>query len=337
MSRKEALNQFLSQSGWEGATLTPIAGDASTRSYVRLSSVKHGRAILMDADPRIGQNIMRFAQLARWFTDQGLSAPRVFAVDPVAGFAVVEDLGDALFSNLLDRDASLTPMLFDLASDALVHLAQAAPPSHLKPIDPTYVDLAGAAWDWYALSVAGTVNGKAEALATLQRQLDAISAPTAITIHRDWHAGNLLWLPDRKGIARVGILDFQDAVTGHAGYDLVSMTRDARRAVPPEIHTRMVRRFADAMRLDHEVFARDCAVLAVQRNLRILGIFARLCLRFSKVNYVDFIPILWRHLLNDLSHPALTSLRSAVLSSLPEPTPAILEYLKARCGTLPTL
>jgi len=336
--RDETRASFLAQAGWDTAACVPLAGDASSRRYFRLQDDRFGQAILMDADPAQGQNIGRFLKIARWFGEQGLSAPEILAADEIHGFAIVEDLGDALLSDMTTADPNTFDTLFGVATDVLAHLAGLAPPDFLSPIAPTYINLAASAWDWYAAGLGRAAqDGKDSALACLSDHLETLSALSNVVIHRDWHAGNLLWLPDRIGTRRIGILDFQDAVTGHVGYDLVSMTRDARRIVPEAVHQAGVAQFAAALNLDRAEFARDCAVLAVQRNLRILGIFARLSLRFSKHSYVDFIPILWQHLINDLASPGLEHLRAAILGSLPEPTSENLARLKALCGTAPTL
>ncbi len=109
-------------------------------------------------------------------------------------------------------------------------------------------------------------------------------------ILRDYHAGNLLWLPDRKGVARVGVLDFQQAQLGQPPYDLVSLLQDARRDVLADTESAGLRRFSEALGLPSADLAPAYAALGAQRALRILGIFARLCLIGGKPGYVALIP-----------------------------------------------
>jgi hypothetical protein len=153
---------------------------------------------------------------------------------------------------------------------------------------------------------------------------------------RDFHAENLVWLPDRAGVARVGLLDFQDAEAGHPAYDLVSLLKDARRDLAPGLEQEMIDRFLSRTGCDPERFAAAYAALGAQRNLRILGVFARLSMHFGKPHYVDLIPRVWAHLTASLRHPALAPLARRVADDLPEPTPDILASLKEQCATVPT-
>jgi aminoglycoside/choline kinase family phosphotransferase len=128
-------------------------------------------------------------------------------------------------------------------------------------------------------------------------------------VHRDFHAQNLLWLPERVGVARVGILDFQDAVAGSRAQDLMHLLEDARRDVSPEVREAVIRRYVDATGIDEAPFLAETAVISGQRNARIAGIFARLAHRDGKPRYLDYIPRVWGHLENDLAHPAMQGLK----------------------------
>jgi len=154
------------------------------------------------------------------------------------------------------------------------------------------------------------------------------AADATVVIQRDYHAENLLWLPDRDGVARVGLLDFQDAMLGHPAYDLVSLLQDARRDVPAEIELSMTRRFIDRSGVDEHGFRTAYAVLGVQRNLRILGVFARLSLDYGKPHYVDLIPRVWAHLRRGVDHPAMAPVADLLLQTLPLPTADNLNRLK---------
>jgi aminoglycoside/choline kinase family phosphotransferase len=146
---------------------------------------------------------------------------------------------------------------------------------------------------------------------------------------RDYHAENLLWLPARTGLGRVGLLDYQDALRGHPVYDLISLVEDARRDVGPGIAARLKARYVAARGLDATEFGEACAVLAAQRNLKIVGIFARLARRDGKRQYLRLIPRVWAHLQRDLSHPALAPLAGLVAQMIPAPTPERLARAEA--------
>jgi N-acetylmuramate 1-kinase len=131
---------------------------------------------------------------------------------------------------------------------------------------------------------------------------------------RDYHSPNLMWLPEREGIKRVGILDFQDALTGPLAYDLVSLLQDARLDVPEALERDELARYCAARNAQSQHFSSDqfralYATLGAQRNSKILGIFARLAKRDGKRGYLAHIPRVARYLERELAHPALAELR----------------------------
>ena len=139
---------------------------------------------------------------------------------------------------------------------------------------------------------------------------------------RDYHSPNLMWLPERKGLERVGILDFQDALRGPLAYDLVSLLQDARLDVPEPLERELLARYCSARGAGSKPFSRDrfvslYAVLGAQRNSKILGIFARLAKRDGKRGYLAHIPRVARYLERDLAHPSLAALRRFYEKSFP--------------------
>ncbi len=338
--RDAAARDFVAKTDWAGAQIAPLAGDASNRRYLRLTdTATNATAVLMDAPPERGEDTAPFVAIAGYLTALGLSAPRILAADTKAGFLLIEDLGDALYARLIPTTPGLEPTLYEAATDVLIALHSHAPPAGLATYDaPLMADLAALAYDWY-LAHAGSPDDSARAMFrdTMERALRADASEAPVLIQRDYHAENLLWLPDRDGIARVGLLDFQDAMRGHPAYDLVSLLQDARRDVPPRIAAQMIRHYTDRTRADATAFDRVYHVLGAQRNLRILGVFARLCLRDGKPHYLDLIPRVWNHLMHDLDHPALNEVAPLVRAVLPAPTPEILNLLRAKCASVPTL
>jgi aminoglycoside/choline kinase family phosphotransferase len=141
---------------------------------------------------------------------------------------------------------------------------------------------------------------------------------------RDYHSPNLLWLPDREGIARVGVLDFQDALLGPAPYDLVSLLQDARVDVPDQMEITLLGRYVKARLAADEDFQTNPFVqlyvtLGVQRATKILGIFARLDRRDGKPQYLRHLPRIWRYLRRSLIHPALDDLKAWYDTHVPPP------------------
>jgi aminoglycoside/choline kinase family phosphotransferase len=185
--------------------------------------------------------------------------------------------------------------------------------------------------DWYAFAATGRKPDPKPFLAALTAALTAHADGPRVLILRDFHAENLLWLPGRDGLKRVGLLDFQLGQSGQPGYDLVSLLQDARRDVAPETEEAMIARFATARGFDAKPFAAQYATLGAQRALRILGIFARLCLVAGKPGYLRLIPRVWGQLQRNLAHPALVELRAICDSVLPPPTSDVLNKIVQKC------
>ncbi len=337
--RDAQISQFVQRAGWAAARSANLAGDASDRRYLRLTLPDaSATSVLMDAPPDKGEDIAPFVRVANHLAGLGLSAPRILHSDTRHGLLLLEDLGDDLFARILRNDPGLENSLYSAATDLLINLHRHAPPAGLPAYDPPLMaQLAALAFDWYLPGLAGKTNASAAAafLDTMQALLARHAAPENVLIQRDYHAENLLWLPSRTGVARVGLLDFQDAMLGHAAYDLVSLLQDARRDVAPATETAMIARYLDATERDAGEFTTAYHVLGAQRNLRILGVFARLCLRDGKPHYVDLIPRVWALLKRDLAHDAVAPVRTLIVEHLPEPTPDALNRLKEKCATLP--
>jgi hypothetical protein len=338
MSRSERLDGFLAAAGWSGADRTPLAGDASTRSYRRLRHPDGQSAILMVAPPERGTPTRPFVEVARLLTGWNLTAPQILAWDEDAGLLLLEDLGDDLLARLAAADPACEAALYEAAVDVLAAL-------HRHPVPPgfpvyAHADMAGRAAlaaRWYLPGAEGRRDeaGAARLESEVARLLAEHAPGHTVVALRDYHAENLIWLPGRDGPRRIGLLDFQDAMAGHPAYDLVSLIEDARRDVDPALREPLVARYLCATGAEPEPFTRACAVLAAQRNLRIIGVFSRLCLHYGKPQYIALLPRVWRHLERDLSHPALEGLRALVADILPEPSPARLDRLRAEAGTWP--
>lgn len=302
---------FLAAAGWGAAARRPLAGDASARRYERLTRPDGARAILMILPE--GEGPGAFPRIARHLAARGLSAPAILA--EADGFLLLEDLGDDLLARRIAAAPEEEASLYAAAVDLLPRLQAAPAPEGLTRLDPPRLGaLTAPLFEWYAPDAAGDAARVAGVVADLAERL--LPGPLVFA-HRDYHAENLLWLPDRAGDARVGLLDFQDAVLAHPAYDLVSLLRDARRYVSAPVQAAMMRRAAGALGAGQAEFAAAAALLAVQRNLRILGIFARLAAQDGKRGYLALMPRVWGYLQGDLAHPALAPL-VAVLR-LPEP------------------
>jgi aminoglycoside/choline kinase family phosphotransferase len=340
--------EFLKAAGLETAERHPLPGDASTRRYERLKTAGGATLMLMDqapaaesviCDPTMtpdqrraaGWNatarlsagrIEAFAGVAAYLkSGQGLSAPDIVALDAPRGLAVLEDFGDDLFARVIEQGQAEAPLYLG-AVEALAHLHEVAPPTSLV--------VGALSWpvlDYDATALQGGADLFVEWLPQLDPRLSfgeaaldewaAAWAPlvargaagASVLAHRDYHAENLIWLPGRTGAARVGMIDFQDAVRAHPSWDLHSLLQDARRDVSPDLEAQaLAHYFALRPQTDREAFLADYAALAALNEARILGIFARLIARDGKPRYRAFMPRMWRHLEQNLKRPELAQL-----------------------------
>jgi len=303
--RNHTIEQFLGRHGYALAHRERLAGDASTRAYERLRGGPRP-AVLMDAPPP-DNDVRPFLRVATILRGRGLSAPEIIAAEPDLGLVLLEDLGDGSFSRLLAAGADAHP-LYATAIDLLVALQREVPPD-LPPYDDAWlIDEAMLLPQWYAPDLSAEAR---DAYRRIWREILPAARVGADTfVHVDYHADNLLWLPDRGGLARIGLLDFQDARIGPPAYDVVSLLEDARRDVDPALADAMVERYlAHRSDLDAEAFHAAYALLGAQRNAKILGIFSRLARRDGKERYLALQPRVAAHLRRDLEHPHLAPLR----------------------------
>ena len=335
-----AARRLIARAGWNEARRAHMQGDASTRAYERLSHPDGRSAVLMLSPPRpdgpavrggkpysavarLAERVDAFVAMAKGLSDQGFSAPAIHAQDLVEGVLLTEDLG----SEPVVADGAPIPERYEAAIDVLAALHGRRLPTVLPVSDsrvhaiPDYdhpaleieVELL---LDWYAPHVAGVMLpavARAEFVRLWTALFDEIAQGPRTWTLRDYHSPNLIWLPEREGLRRVGLIDFQDAVLGHPAYDVVSLGQDARLDVPPELELRLISRYArqrgaDDPAFDLAAFARAYAILGAQRNTKILGIFARLDKRDGKPAYLRHLPRIEDYLRRNLAHPALADL-----------------------------
>jgi aminoglycoside/choline kinase family phosphotransferase len=308
-ARDATIAAFLKRCGWGDAQRRPLAGDASFRRYDRLQGPR-GNAVLMDAPPP-HEDIRPFVAIDRYLAGLGLGAPAILGEDAEAGLLLLEDLGDAIYKRVIAGGMDEIA-LYLAAVDALVALHRAAPPLGLATYDAAEMLARASLFTEWFMPLAGLPldeAGKADFAAAWRVMLPAVHRVPQVVVLRDYHAENLLWLPEREGLRKVGQLDFQDATLGPATYDLVSLLEDARRDVAPMTVAACLDHYRQAFpELDPDDFAAAYAVTGAQRNFRILGVFCRLLKRDGKPAYQDLMDRVWGHVATDLSHPATAPL-----------------------------
>jgi tRNA threonylcarbamoyl adenosine modification protein YjeE len=349
VERMATVRGFLAESGLSEAQRRPMAGDASTRSYERLT-LGDRHLILMnwprrpdgppvrDGKPyseiaHLAESVVPYVAMARGLREHGLLAPEVHHADLEQGLLVIEDLGEEGVvagdpgAPIEERYETAVDALLALHEQQLPDLLPVAP--HLEYQIPSY-DLqaflieAELILDWYLPRLEAPVTDRArQEFRALWTEALAPALETPPTwVLRDFHSPNLLWLPARKGLGRLGILDFQDAVMGPPAYDLASLLQDARVDVPEIIELALLGRYLRRRRaadtgFEGDQFIKLYVTLAAQRASKILGIFARLDRRDGKPQYLRHMPRIWDYLQRSLAHPALAPLNGWYSQHIP--------------------
>jgi tRNA threonylcarbamoyl adenosine modification protein YjeE len=276
----------------------------------------------------LAEDVRPFVAITGILKDAGLSAPAIYASDLDSGLLLLEDFGDRIFGREVASGASQAE-LWRAAVDALLVLSAVPVPDGIPLADGTTYRLPAQdkgvlaietelVPDWYWPAVKGSTisdDARAEFSSVWDGIFDRLVAMPRGWSLRDFHSPNLMWLPDRQGPARAGLLDFQDALYGPLAYDLVSLLQDARVDVPQELESALYSEYCRARRgadpgFDGEAFSFAYAALGAQRSTKILGIFARLAKRDAKPHYLQHIPRIWRYVERSLAHPELGALRA---------------------------
>jgi N-acetylmuramate 1-kinase len=351
VERLQALRQFLDEAGYAEATRRRMAGDASIRSYARLI-VNGGVFILMNSPRRpdgppiydgksysaavhLAEDVKPFVAIDQGLRARGFSAPSIHHADLEVGFLITEDFGSSAFVEgdppqpIRERYEAATDLLATLHRKCLPEILPLTSHADYRipafDVDALLVEL-GLMLEWYLPDRGITPSDDLRnEFVSMWRDLLQQAATAARTwVLRDYHSPNLIWLGERSGIARVGIIDFQDAVLGPVAYDVVSLLQDARIDVPEAIELALLTRYIKARHaaddaFDPAGFAANYALMSAQRNTRLLGTFARLNRRDGKPQYLRHQPRIWTYLSRSLAHPTLSRVRAWYDANIPPP------------------
>jgi N-acetylmuramate 1-kinase len=341
LARNDAIRAFLATTRWAAATRRFLEGDASFRRYETLD-LDGAQAILMDMPARPDgppvKNGLPYSAVAHLAEDiraviavnaelgrAGLSAPRAEAYDLVQGFAVMEDLGRKVYGRMMLAGEDMSEPM-SAAVSVLAEMAKRTWPADVKLDGGSYrvppydidaqlieVDLLPS-WFWPWIHGSDIQAGPRAEFEALWTELLPFTQPERrVWVLRDYHSPNLLWLPERQGLQRVGLIDTQDCLMGHPAYDLASMLQDARIDIPFDMADGLYARYCDWRQssggFDRDEFDLAYAILGAQRATKILGIFARLSKRDGKHGYLHHIPRVSRYLERNLAHPRLAGLK----------------------------
>ncbi|NNE88940.1 MAG: tRNA (adenosine(37)-N6)-threonylcarbamoyltransferase complex ATPase subunit type 1 TsaE [Silicimonas sp.] len=319
VSRALERTEFLIDANWQAALMSDVAGDLSSRSYRRLRMADQ-TAILMDAGDDPVQTV-NFVKMTHWLRGAGYSAPEIISENTKTGLLLLEDFGDVPLSDYEEIDNQLSVCI-----DLLADIRQQPCPKLYSPSVAELVEMTALSNQYPGAGIESLEVFRR----SLHKALEEVMAGVPATVSlRDFHADNIMWLGERSGIQRLGMLDYQDAFLTHPVYDLVSLLTDARRDVPRALRDEMIAYYADLTGDNPSDLIKAFAVFSVQRNLRILGIFARAAIVNRKNHHVKNLPRVYDYLSEAVEHPIFSDSGALLLSALPKPDEALLAHLAA--------
>lgn len=342
LDRSQKIREFLNDNAYSEAIRSHLQGDASYRQYERIKVDGKEDIILMNSPTisnspilkdgktyydlaHLAQDIRPFVYIANFLQSVGLRTPRLYEKSLNDGFLLHEDLGSG---KLVDNQNIPLTERYIAAVDALAHLHNHNIPDQLNDTsqapyiipkyDASVMEMEiSLLIDWYWEFATGSAIKSEQSKAYFQLWRDIFErlklVETSLVL-RDYHSPNIIWQSGEEGLARVGLIDFQDAQIGPAAYDVASLAQDARVVIPQDLEMQLLdryksRRLAPGNDFDPTQFDEAYHIMAAQRACKLLGIFVRMNKRDEKPEYLRFIPQIERYITRNLSHSALKPLR----------------------------
>ena len=267
--------------------LSFLAGDASDRKYFLIKQENITNVLMFDNDRK---NLERFLEISN-LLKKLVSIPKIIVDIKEYGILIIENFDKNKFSETLKKSNRIK--LYKVALDALIHI-------HKNKIDKKlahyskniFFDESNLFFDWYLdMSKTRAEKLKKEFNLIFSNFLDKVYLLPCVFIHRDYHIDNLFYLKEKKKHFKCGWIDYQDALFGPCVYDVVSLAQDARIDVDNKTENFLIKYYLDNFKsVDKDLFLFSYTVIAIQRHLKVLGIFKRLEIRDKKKNYIKHIP-----------------------------------------------
>lgn len=298
MTIRAGLEDFLNKAAPGYHQLTPVSGDASFRKYYRINQ-QNSSYIVMDAPPQ-NENAELFSQVSLAFAQAGINVPTVIDADFDNGFLLLSDLGDTQLISLLKSDKqqdileNALDVLFKLQKQGGQHILELPPYSNEKLLNEMQL------FDtWFVRSLLGIeldLQQQKQLLKLYQLLIDSANKQAKTWVHRDYHSRNLMYQQNQ-----IGVIDYQDAVYGPITYDLASLLKDCYirydnaliEKLLSNYHQRLLNE--EMITTDVESFMREFEWMALQRHIKVLGIFARLSIRDNKIGFLADLPLVFAY------------------------------------------
>ncbi len=318
-SRKQQREDFINKNISAVKGIEKLPADASSRTYYR-TYTNDKSYIIMDSPPA-SEPVNEFIKVAKHLKKQGFYPPEIYEIDEDKGFLMLEDFKDDTFYKLLNENYPKLK-LYKLATDTLIqmHKNSMMTALNIAPYDTAaYLREVELFSDWYyqwVMEKELTPKLKSQWMQLWVTALNEIPPHNTTLVLRDFHAGNLM-LIKRDGVDICALLDFQDALIGHIGYDLLSLLEDIRLDVPKPIRDECYNNYKTEMRLGDD-FDKTYTILSAQRHAKVLGIFIRLLKRDNKNGYLKYMPRTAKLFKETIEAPYLKNIKQWVEENMPD-------------------
>ncbi|KQO73923.1 tRNA (adenosine(37)-N6)-threonylcarbamoyltransferase complex ATPase subunit type 1 TsaE [Rhizobium sp. Leaf262] len=340
LERVLAIREFLDENGKKNASRRYFSGDAAYRTY-ELVRDANGQALLMDWQPpprgpvikdgktyaeivHLAREVKPFVAIQRFLGENDFTVPQILAQDLKRGILLLGDIGR---DGVLDEEGAPIEERYLESVACLAALHETPAPGDITLADGATYEISpfdadamkietSLLLDWYLPHIRGEEIDESEKqsfFAVWDQLIEKLDDAEQGLLLRDFHSPNIIWQADKSGIQRVGIIDFQDAMIGPMAYDLASVIQDARVTISPELQARLMAHYLDIRRkntdFDEKTFLKAFAIMAAQRNCKLVGIWVRLMKRDDKPHYMKHMPRTFSYLRSALEHPDLAPLR----------------------------
>ncbi|OGM10720.1 hypothetical protein A2Z67_01975 [Candidatus Woesebacteria bacterium RBG_13_36_22] len=303
---------FLKKAGLVGYDILPLAGDASDRKYYRLKQNKHS-LVLMDSSKTI-ETMNSFVNVRNYLSSNQFSVPEILNVDIDNGFIVLEDFGDNTLDKYLVKNPKDTKKIYKLIVDLVISLNNLNNPPFLEFNKQFFLDELAIFTRWYMpLIDRFIVDNKINRFnSSWDQALEYLlkEDKKQVFVHKDLHCGNLFRLPNRSGVRKLGIIDFQAAKRGSMVYDITSFLYDCRLPLQKDLRDNLIERYMTGNDWNIQKFQNLCDIYIAQRNIKILGNFAYLYKEKGNGKYLNFLPNVWEYVNKSLENPILKEVKT---------------------------
>lgn len=307
MGLNRDIEKFIERAALVDFEVHPIPGDASERKYYRL--LKADKSLILMDSSLMKDSMKDFLYVSEYLAQHNYSVPNILDIDLNTGFMLLEDLGQKTIGEYLSEDPYSTPIVYNTVVELLVNLSRLRSPNLPKFDREFFLVELTSFLDDYLPMVSKNINDdeRKQFTSSWGKVLEylEINDPADCFVHKDLHSGNLFWIPTREKFQRIGIIDFQNAKNGSNSYDITSLLYDCRFPLDPSLREALLEKYQSTLDIPKDRFRTVCNIFIAQRNIKILGNFAKIYGKGGNKRYLKYLPNVWSNIYSVMHDPVL--------------------------------